>query len=132
MYRTRSLLLSFLVLSLPLVMSLPLFSPVSKVYDRVLVLDEVVQCTEQDEWAYHEMVAHIPLFSHPNPKSVSGIQATTLYIEVLHGSLFSSYSPHSLSGSLTLPSFLSLFISSSLPSPHPHHLPPPHLSRCWW
>ena len=44
-------------------------------YDRVLVLDEVVQCTEQDEWAYHEMVAHIPLFSHPNPKSVSGIQA---------------------------------------------------------
>ena len=82
MYRTPSLLLSSLVLSLLFVMSLPLLSPVSKVYDRVLVLDEVVQCTEQDEWAYHEMVAHIPLFSHPNPRSVSGIQAITLELNV--------------------------------------------------
>ena len=71
-----------------------LSSPVSKVYKRVLVLDEVVQCTEEDEWAYHEMAAHIPLFSHPNPRSVSGVHATTL--ELLHSSLCSSHSPYSL------------------------------------
>ena len=60
--------------SFPLFLSLPL-SPcttVSKVYNRVLALDEVVQFTEEDEWAYHEMAANIPLFSHPNPRSVSG------------------------------------------------------------
>ena len=79
------LFLLLLVLSLPSsslalhpFLSLSLSSPVSKAYNRVLVLDEVVQCTEEDEWAYHEMVAHIPLFSHPNPRSVSGIHVTTL------------------------------------------------------
>ena len=128
MYRTPSLLLSSLVLSLLFVMSLPLFSPVSKVYDRVLVLDEVVQCTEQDEWAYHEMVAHIPLFSHPNPRSVSGVQAITL--DLLHSSPCFSHLPHSHSSALTPPSFLSL-TTQFLP-PKPHLLPPSHLSRCWW
>ena len=48
-------------------------TPVSKVYNRVLALDEVVQFTEEDEWAYHEMAANVPLFSHPNPRSVSGV-----------------------------------------------------------
>lgn len=37
---------------------------------RVLVLDNIVQTTELDEFIYHEMFAHVPLFSHPNPKSV--------------------------------------------------------------
>ena len=56
-------------LSLLLFLSLSLFpcTPVSKVYNRVLALDEVVQFTEEDEWAYHEMAANMPLFSHPNP-----------------------------------------------------------------
>ena len=26
--------------------------------------------TEKDEFVYHEMVAHVPLFTHPNPKNV--------------------------------------------------------------
>ena len=39
-------------------------------YGRVLVLDGVIQFTEFDEFAYHEMMAHIPLFCHPNPVSV--------------------------------------------------------------
>lgn len=43
----------------------------SKTYGHVLVLDGVVQCTERDEFAYQEMIAHIPLCSHPNPRSVS-------------------------------------------------------------
>ena len=43
-------------------------------FNRVLALDEVVQFTEKDEFCYHEMASHIPLFSHPNPRSVSGVR----------------------------------------------------------
>ncbi len=35
---------------------------------KVLVLDNVVQTTLGDEFVYHEMLAHVPLFAHPNPK----------------------------------------------------------------
>ena len=37
---------------------------------RVMTLDGVVQTTEKDEFIYHEMLTHVPLFSHPSPKSV--------------------------------------------------------------
>ena len=33
-------------------------------FGRVLVLDGVVQTTERDEFIYHEMLAHVPLFAH--------------------------------------------------------------------
>lgn len=39
-------------------------------HGKVLVLDGVIQCTERDEFAYQEMMAHIPLFAHPNPRRV--------------------------------------------------------------
>lgn len=39
-------------------------------YGNVLVLDGVIQATERDEFAYQEMIAHIPLNAHPNPKKV--------------------------------------------------------------
>jgi len=42
----------------------------SKTYGNVLVLDGVIQCTERDEFSYQEMLAHIPLNSHPKPKKV--------------------------------------------------------------
>ncbi|KAG8215664.1 S-adenosyl-L-methionine-dependent methyltransferase [Butyriboletus roseoflavus] len=42
----------------------------SETYGNVLVLDGVIQCTERDEFSYHEMIAHLPLASHPNPKKV--------------------------------------------------------------
>ncbi|KAH7925983.1 hypothetical protein BV22DRAFT_1010079 [Leucogyrophana mollusca] len=42
----------------------------SEAYGNVLVLDGVIQCTERDEFSYQEMVAHLPLASHPNPKKV--------------------------------------------------------------
>lgn len=35
---------------------------------RLLVLDGVVQLTEFDEFAYQEMLTHIPMFSHPAPR----------------------------------------------------------------
>jgi len=42
----------------------------SKTYGNVLVLDGVLQATERDEFAYQEMLAHIPLCSHADPKKV--------------------------------------------------------------
>ncbi|TLS30922.1 hypothetical protein PpBr36_03041 [Pyricularia pennisetigena] len=39
-------------------------------YGRVLVLDNVIQCTERDEFAYQEMITHLAMNSHPNPKKV--------------------------------------------------------------
>lgn len=42
----------------------------SSTFGNVLVLDGVVQLTTRDEAAYQEMIAHLPLYSHPNPKHV--------------------------------------------------------------
>lgn len=37
---------------------------------RVLTLDGLVMLTERDEFAYHEMIAHVPLATIPSPRSV--------------------------------------------------------------
>ena len=42
----------------------------SESHGNVLVLDGVIQVTERDEHAYQEMITHLPLFAHPNPKKV--------------------------------------------------------------
>ncbi|MFH1434481.1 MAG: polyamine aminopropyltransferase [Pseudomonadota bacterium] len=39
-------------------------------FGRVLTLDGLVMTTEKDEWMYHEMLVHVPMFSHPGPKRV--------------------------------------------------------------
>jgi len=39
-------------------------------YGRMLLLDDVVQITERDEFFYHEMMTHIVMHSHPEPKKV--------------------------------------------------------------
>ena len=39
-------------------------------FGRMLVLDGVINLTERDEFVYHEMLAHVPLFSHRNPSQV--------------------------------------------------------------
>jgi len=39
-------------------------------YGRALVLDRVVQTTEGDEFIYHEMMTHVPLIAHPQPRRV--------------------------------------------------------------
>lgn len=39
-------------------------------FGRMLVLDGIVQTTIADEFVYHEMITHIPLFTHKNPKKV--------------------------------------------------------------
>jgi spermidine synthase len=42
----------------------------SETYGRVLLLDDVIQCTERDEFAYQELISFIPLCAHPNPEKV--------------------------------------------------------------
>ena len=39
-------------------------------FGRVLLIDDLVMLTERDEFVYHEMIAHVPLYVHPQPKSV--------------------------------------------------------------
>lgn len=38
-------------------------------YGNMLVLDGCVMCTDEDEFVYHEMIAHVPALLHKNPKS---------------------------------------------------------------
>ncbi|CCH58210.1 hypothetical protein TBLA_0A04140 [Henningerozyma blattae CBS 6284] len=42
----------------------------STTFGNVLVLDGIIQCTERDEFAYQEMIAHVSLYSHERPKRV--------------------------------------------------------------
>jgi spermidine synthase len=37
---------------------------------RILVIDGVTMLTEFDEFAYHEMISHVPLLVHPHPSRV--------------------------------------------------------------
>ncbi|WDL95126.1 polyamine aminopropyltransferase [Alicyclobacillus sp. ALC3] len=39
-------------------------------YGRLLVLDGCVMTTDKDEFVYHEMLSHVPMHTHPNPKKV--------------------------------------------------------------
>lgn len=39
-------------------------------FGKMLILDEVVQLTERDEFFYHEMLTHVAMHAHPNPKKV--------------------------------------------------------------
>ena len=41
-----------------------------KTFGNALMLDGVIQCTERDEFSYQEMIAFLPINSHPNPKKV--------------------------------------------------------------
>jgi spermidine synthase len=39
-------------------------------FGKVLLLDGLVMLTERDEFVYHEMLAHVPIMTHPHPKKV--------------------------------------------------------------
>ncbi len=39
-------------------------------FGKVLVLDGVVQITERDEFFYHEMLSHVVMHAHPNPRNI--------------------------------------------------------------
>ena len=39
-------------------------------FGKMLILDDVVQLTERDEFFYHEMLTHVIMHAHPHPKKV--------------------------------------------------------------
>jgi len=39
-------------------------------FGRMLVIDGMVMTTERDEFIYHEMLVHVPIFTHPNPENI--------------------------------------------------------------
>jgi spermidine synthase len=39
-------------------------------FKKILVLDGILQTSEADEFIYHEMICHMPLFLHRNPRNV--------------------------------------------------------------
>ena len=52
-------------------------------WGNMLLLDGMVMTSVKDEFVYHEMVAHVPLFTHPNPENVlvvGGMHAVEDYI----------------------------------------------------
>jgi len=40
------------------------------IFGKVLALDDILQTTENDEFIYHEMLTHTPIFAHGNVKKV--------------------------------------------------------------
>ncbi|XP_072742576.1 spermidine synthase [Anoplolepis gracilipes] len=42
----------------------------TKSHGRALMLDGAIQCTERDEFSYHEMISYLPLCSHSKPKNI--------------------------------------------------------------
>ena len=42
----------------------------SPYFGKMLLNDGVIMITEKDEFVYHEMISHVPLFIHPCPKNV--------------------------------------------------------------
>ena len=42
----------------------------TKGHGKMLLNDELVMLSERDEFAYHDMITHVPLFTHANPKNV--------------------------------------------------------------
>lgn len=39
-------------------------------FGNVLVLNGIIQCTERDEFAYQELITHVPIMSHTNPEKI--------------------------------------------------------------
>ncbi|XP_011149197.1 spermidine synthase isoform X1 [Harpegnathos saltator] len=50
----------------------------TKSHGRALMLDGIIQCTEKDEFSYHEMLSFLPLCSHTNPRNSQNLVPTTL------------------------------------------------------
>jgi spermidine synthase len=42
----------------------------SVTHGKLLAHDGLVMVTEKDEFIYHDMITHVPMFVHPNPKNV--------------------------------------------------------------
>lgn len=38
-------------------------------FGKMLALDGIIQLSQSDEFIYHEVIAHVPLMTHPNPEN---------------------------------------------------------------
>lgn len=47
----------------------------SEEFGRILVLDGFLMLTEKDEFIYHEMIVHVPMAVHPDPRKILVIGA---------------------------------------------------------
>jgi spermidine synthase len=59
-------------------------------HGRMLLNDGVIMLSERDEFIYHEMIAHVPVFVHPNPRKVliiGGGDGGTAREVLKHGSI---------------------------------------------
>lgn len=56
----------------------------SKTYSNVLVLDGIILSTQRDEYSCQEMVAILPLCSHPNPRKPLQPRSLRAEMGVLH------------------------------------------------
>ena len=39
-------------------------------FGKMLVIDGIIMLTQYDNFAYHEMIAHVPMNAHPNPQKI--------------------------------------------------------------
>lgn len=42
----------------------------TEAFGKILVLDGNIVCAEEDEYVYHEMISHVPVFAHKHPTRV--------------------------------------------------------------
>lgn len=42
----------------------------NSIFGRIMAIDDIVQTTEYDEFIYHEMLTHVPIFAHGKIKNV--------------------------------------------------------------
>ena len=56
----------------------------SSTHGKVAILNGFLQLTERDEFAYQEMLTHLPLCSIPNTKKVSYFSPLLLYDAIIH------------------------------------------------
>jgi len=47
-----------------------IFVAETREYGRIMALDGAIQVTDKDEFCYHEMMAHIPICAHPDPRRI--------------------------------------------------------------
>ncbi len=59
-------------------------------FGRCLILDDKIQCSERDEFIYHEALVHPPMITHPNPETVfiaGGGEGATLREVLAHSTV---------------------------------------------
>jgi len=59
----------------------------SPAFGRCLILDGKIQCSESDEFVYHEAMVHPPMIAHPKPETVfvaGGSEGATLREVLAH------------------------------------------------